>query len=517
MRKIITLALGLVLCLTLHAQRPADFHRQELETLAQPFSLTNNAAGMGLAQPSAGSKTQIAVFDQFGDHHLAQQGDGDLGFRFGTLRHDSFSDKLFMRGSFYYQLDREKNRAWSDVMDPWCSIPYIYASSIAKDYDTHDCGLSFDLYTAPLAGWVSVGIRTQYRVADISGMRDPRPRTGFLDLQLVPSVLFTLGRHHIGLDAGYGYSKEKLSGLTTIQSYPNLYYYRMSGLDHVDGAVSAYSGFKRQFAGHRFLGDLQYSYVAGPWNVLVSGGAEYKNLAAIGDKMQTTGTFNYWQFNGLASATYSAGRLLHSLKVQGTLKDAGADEYLQELHSEKDPTTGVSTETWETLYVYKNRYMLKTTRLEAAYKLYGGCSGQDYRWSVGAGAALDGFVKTYYLPYSGFQSDALNFSLEGSFRLLDARGHKIDLSAGGAFRKSLFTALALQEDNLYVQEVLRPDRDYYAKDVLSVNGSLLWEFPLNLGKAGLAVGYVRMDGGLAKALPQGSLTRVEISVGLFTF
>ena len=272
MRKMTILAMGLLLSLSLHAQRPADTHQQELEVLQQNYSLTNNAAGMGLAQPSAGSKTQITLFDQMGDYHLAQQGDTDLGFKFSTLRYDTFNDKLFMRGSFYYSLDREKNRAWSDVMDPWFSIPYIYGSSIAKEYDSHDCGLSFDLYTAPLAGWISVGVRTNYRVADISGKRDPRPRTGFLDYQVVPSVLFSLGRHHIGLDAGYGYSKEKLSGLTTIQSYPNLYYYKMTGLDHVDGAISAYSGFKRQFYGSRFLGDLQYSYAGGPWNVLASGG-----------------------------------------------------------------------------------------------------------------------------------------------------------------------------------------------------------------------------------------------------
>jgi hypothetical protein len=155
--------------------------------------------------------------------------------------------------------------------------------------------------------------------------------------------------------------------------------------------------------------------------------------------------------------------------------------------------------------------------VEAAYKLYGGYTGKDYRWSVGAGAVLDGFVKTYYLPYSGFQSDALTFNLEGSFRLFQVKGHKLDLSARGAFRKSLFTALSVQEDNEYVTEVLRPDREYYAKDAIRFSGSLLWEFPLNLGKAGLASGYVRLDGGVCKALPQGSLTRVELTVGLFTF
>lgn len=520
MKKFLSASLALLTCLALNAQRPADTHQQELEVLAQPFSLSNNTAGMGLAQPSAGSKTQITVYDRFGDYHLAQQGDANLGFQFSTLRYDTFSDKLFMRGSFYYNLDREKNRKWSDVMDPWFSIPYIYGSSIAKDYTTHDCGLAFDLYTAPLGDVVSLGIKTNYRVADISGLRDPRPRTGYLNYQLIPSILFSFGAHHLGFDLGYGYSKEKLSGLTTIQSYPNLYYYKMTGLEHVDGTIAGYSGFKRQFAGSRFLGDLSYGYTAGDWSVMASAGAEYQNLIAYGDKMQSPGSFNYILYKGVASATRKSGRLLHSIQARASFKDAGADEYLQELVAEKDPVTGVTTETWETLYTYKDRYMLQQYSVEAAYKLYGACRGKDYRWSAGAAASLDAFRKDYYLPHSAFASQTLTLALEASLRLFEVKGHKVDLWVKGGFRKALETGLGLydqQDDNLYVQEVLVADRAYYGMNVLSGQGSLQWEFPLNLGKAGLANGYVRLDAGITNALGGGKMNRVELSVGLFTF
>lgn len=520
MRKMSLLLLMLVFTSAYAQEKQAsDVQRQTLEELFQTFSLTNNAAGMGLSQPSAGSQTQLSLFDQTGDYHLAQQGDTDYGFKFSTLRYDSFSDKLFMRGSFYYSLDREKNRSWSDVMNPWFSIPYIYASAVAKDYDSHKCGLSFDLYTAPLWDKLSFGIRTEYKVADISGMRDPRPRTGYLNYQLVPSVLLTLGRHHLGLDLGYGYNKEKLSGLTTIQSYPNLYYYKMTGLEHVDGAISAYSGFKRQFVGGRVLGDLSYSYEGDAMRVLVSGGMEYEKMDAYGDKMQSPGSYNCFTYNALANLILTpGGGILHRILLKGEYGDAGADELLQELTSEKDPVTGATTETWVTLYEYKNRYMLKTLDASFSYKIYGTDGYSDYRWSAGLGAAWNGFTKEYFLPYSGFQNDALTLSLEGSVRLLAVKGHKVDLSASGAWRKPVRTALSLSdEDNIYAQDVLRPDRDYYAKDVLCVSGSLLWQFPLKLGKAGPATGYVRLDGGFSKAMPEGSLARMELSVGLFTF
>ena len=496
---------------------PSNFRQLEIEGVLQQFDATLNAAGMGLAQPSSGSKTELGGFYDKGDYHLAQQGDSDLGFGFSTLRYDSFSDKLFMKGSFFYNFNREHDRKWSDVMDPWFSIPYIYGSSIASNYDSHDCGLSFDLYTAPLAGWISVGLRTTYEVADISGLRDPRPRTGYIDYQLVPSVLFSFGRHHLGLDVGYGYSKEKLSGLTTIQSYPNLYYYKMSGLDHVDGAIAAYSGFKRQFAGSRVLGDLQYNYSSDSVKALVSGGMEYCRLDSYGDKMQSPGSWNYFLYKGLVDLQLGAGSILHHLRLNAEYKDGGADEYLQELTSEKDPETGATTESWVTLYEYTNRYMLKKYDLSLDYTLYGGCSGKDYLWNVKAGAAYGSFGKEMYLPYSDFGASSVDATLGGSVRLMEKRGHKLELEAGVLCHMALDTYQNLQFDSLYATEVLQPDLAYYAKSAFGGQGRLSWLFPLNLGKAGRANGYLSIGGGYTKALPEGSHANLAVSVGLFTF
>ena len=518
MRKRIVWALALLTGTSLWAQDyPAQFSSQALETALQQFQATNNAAGMGLYQPESGSKTQIETFYSAGDDHLTQQGSPDYGFDFSTLRYDRFSDKLFMRGTFHYTLDREKERVWSDVRDPWFSIPYIYGNAVAKDYDKHQCGLTFDLYTAPLADWISLGVRTQYEVADISGLRDPRPRTGSLDYQVVPSVLLSFGPHHVGLDLGYGYSKEKLSGLTTIQSYPNLYYYKMAGLDHVDGAIGAYSGFKRQFYGSRFLGDLSYNYTAGDFRALLSGGMEYGRLDAYGDKKQSPGSWNYYLYTAVADVLFPTGNLLHQLHAEGRMKDAGADEYLQELNAEKDPETGVTTETWVTLYTYTNRYMLQQYRLALDYTLFGGREGTDYHWSLQAGAAWEHFNKACYLPSSVFGAGALSFSLGGTVRLLDVRRHRIE--AGVLAQGSLPTGTVrqFQYDNEYTREVLEPDAAYYGRQRFVGSSSLTWTFPLNLGKAGKANGYVRLSGGYRKALPAGSLTDAALSVGLFTF
>lgn len=519
MKKFIAIALLAAACTAASAQdkTPSDFGRLALEEAMQQYQSTNNGAGMGLYQPQSGSNTALEGFDKGGDHHRAQEGGSDYGFSFSTLRYDSFSDKLFMRGTFKYSFDREKERPWSDVMDPWFSIPYIYGSAVAKDYDSHRCALGFDLYTAPLAGWISVGLRTKYEVADISGLRDPRPRTGYLNYQAVPSVLFTLGRHHVGLDFGYGYSKEKLSGLSTIQSYPNLYYYKMSGLDHVDGAIAAYSGFKRQFAGSRLLGDVSYSYTGRQLRALVSGGMEYGLLDSYGDKMQSPGSWNWYLYNALADIQLNTGNTMHRLTIKGEYKDGGADEYLQELTNEKDPETGATTETWVTLYEYTNRYMLKRTTASLLYTLYGGLDGTGYGWSLVAGASYDGFVKQIYLPDSDFSATGIDFKLGGSVRLLEYRGNKLELEAGATYHLAAGASMNLQFESLYATEVLEPDLAFYGKNTVGGQARLTWLFPVNLGKAGKANGYLRIGGGTVQAMPEGSLSNATVTLGLFTF
>ena len=79
------------------------------------------------------------------------------------------------------------------------------------------------------------------------------------------------------------------------------------------------------------------------------------------------------------------------------------------------------------------------------------------------------------------------------------------------------TTQTLQYDHEYTREVLVPDAAYYGRKRFGGCASLTWTFPLNLGKAGLANGYVRLGGGYRKALPEGSRTEASITVGLFTF
>lgn len=525
MRRTLTLFLAAMCCMTYalaqdaetRVKVPYEYRRMEVEELNQLYSRTRNTAGMGLSQPSSGSFTTLGAFAESGEYHRAQEGGSDMGFEFSSKRYDSFSDKLFMKGSFRYALDNEKGRAWSDVIDPYFSNPFIYGCQVAKDYGRHDCEIDFDLYTAPLNGLVSFGLKGEYQVKDIYGNRDPRPRTGYLRYEIIPSVLFSFGSHHVGIDAGFTHSKEKLQNLTTIQSYPNLWYYKMSGLDRIDGAISAYSGFKRQFIANGFVSDLSYSYSSGQTEFLLNGGVAGDLSNAYGDKKQCPGSYNSLTYTTRAELLLKGGRQALRMALDGSMTDGGADENLQELTSVKDPVTGATTETWETLYTYKNRYMLRKYDAGFVMDYYGQCTRSGYKWGAGAELRYAGFRKECFLPYSSFMVDALDAELRGSYRLLERGFHLLDLELSVNHFKPLRSDLTCAAQNVYVDEVLVPDQAFYSAPSTGIHACLAYHFPMRLGRAGRANGYIRLEGGHTASRGAGNLNGIAITFGLFTF
>ena len=72
-------------------------------------------------------------------------------------------------------------------------------------------------------------------------------------------------------------------------------------------------------------------------------------------------------------------------------------------------------------------------------------------------------------------------------------------------------------ENVYTQQVLDKDYDYYCHNFAFASAALTWTFPMNLGKAGYANGYVRLTGNATRALPAGNLNAASLAIGLFTF
>ena len=489
---------------TSKAQQRVDISKTEMEKVLQLYSRTGNAAGMGLFQPSDGSVTTLGGNYGFGDYHRAQEGNAQGGFKFDTERYDTFNDFLAMRGSFTYNYGVEKERIWSDVITPYNSNPFIYGSRVAKDYETHKCVLTFDLYTKPLADLISVGLRLKYEVADISGKRDPRPRTHWLTYTIDPSFLFSIGHHQIGADAGYVFSKEKLENLTTVQSYPNLWYYNMSGLEHCEGSIGSYSGFKRQFVGNSFTAGVQYGYGTKKIDVVVEARVDAKWENVWGDKMHTPGSYQRNIWKARAEMLLKGERIRHALSIEGALNEGSTDEYIQELQTSKDPVTGATTETWVTIYTYHNRFVRSNSDASLCWKTYGIKEDGSSWWQAGARVGYAGINETYYLPTSYFKTSSMNFGLEGMIRAIDINSHRLEIKADAGARMNIASDIRLETTSVYGEEVVLPDFRYYNLNTFNVGGEIRWTFPLRI-KNNTLQGYLAL--GARNIFAQGGKNR----------
>ena len=170
----------------------------------QLWRLTDNAAGLAL---DSAENRGIAYFDlqhHEGDYRRVQEGGQKNQLEFYTERYQRISPILVSYGSFRLDMDRTKDRAWCDVMRPYLSNPYYSGSSVSGKYDTQQFDLTAAVGTTQLWG-VTAGLRLDYKVSDLSRLRDPRSRSELLDYKITPSLAYTSEPHTIGISGHYNY------------------------------------------------------------------------------------------------------------------------------------------------------------------------------------------------------------------------------------------------------------------------------------------------------------------------
>lgn len=523
MKKHIILLVSLIFCKSILAQNvdtlgtTPSFNQRELQVILQQWSITNNAAGLAFANVNKGGLTILERAQSEGNHHRVQQGSLNRGIRFFSEGYSKFNDKIFTRGQFVFHKNLEYDRAWSDVANTYNANPYIFGSSVRGNYDQQKFDLNVKVYTTTL-GRTNLGLALDYKVADISRQRDPRSRSFMLDYAITPSVVYTLSDNSkLGINAFYRFDKEDMPNLSTVQTDPNLRYYTFSGLHHAQGRIGGYRAFKRRFVSDYLGADLQYQYAQQGLQLLVSGGFHMQWQETLGDKKQSPGSFNAFNYNILTSVLIRNDKFLHKAQISGSLKDGGADEYRQSLHSERDPITGTSTEYWKTDYIYKNRFVVKTTDINLAWKSYAlRTNQQEYRWSIGAMAAYESFSNIYYLPQSEYAAEKLLAGLEGSCFVFNKNDHRVELEAMTQTGYSLDTRLELSHETEISEQILRPDLDFHSRNTLEVQMALKYTFPMRFSRKNAMSGYARLYAGNLFAKDSANWTAFGFSIGLLT-
>ena len=488
----------------------------------QLWRLTDNAAGLGLDNSANRGYAEFALEHRSGDYRRVQEGGQRNQLAFETERYQKIGRYFVGYGHFRFDMDRTKDRAWADVMRPYDANPFYAGSSVRGKYDRQQFDLSAALSTIaiPLAGErldreLTLGARLDYKVADLSRLRDPRSRSELLDYKITPAVAFVFGNNTVGLSGHYRRRKEKIPNMTTVQQDPNLAYYQMYGLGEAVGTVGGYSGYQREWVNHQFGAELSYAIGGKSLNTVgISRGAE----DVWGQYKFSPGRYIAYNYKAASHNRFGTGRLLHSVDVEANWQQGYADEYRQQLVQEKDPETGFTSYRYETQITYRKRQQLTTFDALLHYRLSRLCCNSVAAPAtaiaayVGLQASLSGSSNEHLLPSSKLKHQRLNLALEGGYGLLKGR---LWLDASATYSHATKADLALADATTDVaRQVLLPDMCYYDANYFRAQLSAKYLFHLKV-KGYRATFYAKAYGDLITAQHSMDRKTVGLTLGMY--
>lgn len=474
---------------------------------------TDMAAGLSL---DTTRNRGVAYFDlshRSGDYHRVQEGSQSNQLQFFTERYQTIGKYLYGYGRFQFDMGRTKGRAWSDVQRTDHDNPFIVGSSLPGKYDNQSFDFTAALGTSNFGGW-RFGAQLDYKVSDLSRLRDPRSRSQLLDYRLTPSVTYTIGANTFGVSGYYNRRKEKIPNINTVQDDPNLLYYQMSGLEAANGTTGGYKGFQREWVNHLFGASLAYGYSLNSklstLNVLTIGRGEEYMYEQYKREPGRCRTYNY----GVSTQNrLQAGRLLHQIDLSANYRQGYADEYRQELQIDNDPNTGHTSYSYTTLITFKKRYQTDAFDLDLHYRL----NMTDDERAINGYIGLQGHVATandkHLLPTSQLKQSATNIKLEGGKSLLSGNRLWIDaaITRHISHKADLDLANPLTD---YAQAVLVPDQAYLQANYWKGDLSVTYQFPLTI-KGYRSQWFAKLYGSYLKTDNSLKSQSVGLSVGVY--
>lgn len=450
-----------------------------------------------------------------GTHHRVQDGNKRHDLQFISERYQSIGKYLYGYGRFAFDMGRTFNRAWSDVMRSHHTNPYFSGSSIPGKYDHQHFDLTAALATVPLHAF-TYGLRLDYRVGDLSRLKDPRSRSNLADYKLTPGVTLRFGEHTFGVSAYYHRRKEKIPNITTVQTDPNLKYYTFTGMEHANGVTGGYSAFTREFVNHEFGGELAYEFKYDGFRSLNTIHYAHGKESTWGDIKYSPGAYRTTTYGLRSQNSLQGERHLHLVDLEANVQKGKADEYRQELVTEKNPDTGIESSYWNTLLTYASRYTVSLVDATLHYRL--AQTNPDAQATTAYAGVRLGYRSAedkYNLPNSSLTVRHLDASAEGGYAFLRRANRALWVEAEAGYCASLTADIDLADATTeYAQQVLMPDMTYYGASYAHGKVQVQYQMPVKI-KQHTNVWFVRATGQYLKTNKQTEAHFLGFSLGVY--
>ncbi|MCR5679977.1 MAG: hypothetical protein K6G08_07210 [Prevotella sp.] len=507
--KIVSLAISSIAALApLGAQAQEGQYR--LQDATQLWRLTENAATLQLDSSVNRGYAEFQAEHRSGDYRRVQEGGQRNQLAFETERYQSIGKYLVGYGRFRFDMNRTKDRAWADVMRPYNATPFFSGSSVRGKYDTQQFDLSAALGTTNFGGF-RFGARLDYKVGDLSRLRDPRSRSELLQYRITPAVAYTIGAYTLSFAGHYDRRKEKIPNMTTVQTDPNLKYYQMTGMEHAAGLVGGYNGYSREWVNHQMGAELGFGYRNGALCSVTTAGIVRSVEDVLGQYKYQPGRYTSYTYKAASHNRIDRGALLHEIDLDVNINEGYADEFRQQLIQERDAERGFTSYRYETQIEFKKRYQVRVTDAALRYRLNTVSQGAVTGY-VGMGYSLRHVKNRHLLPQSQLGYDHFLLKADGGKSLLRQRLW-IDLSIGYHFAKNADLQLAAPNAE-YAMEVLQPDMAYYRANYWQGRVDVKYLFPLSI-KGNRSTAYVRAYADILRTNNSLDRKAIGLTVGFY--
>ncbi len=379
---------------------------------------------------------------------------------FGTERYQHAGTWL-LHGRFMYQHERQRDRRWTAMMDPFSGTPFVLADSTIGDWKKHHFALEAGV-SVPISKGLNAGFAVDYRLGSGAKNRDPRPLSNVNDITLRPSVSLAVGAHHIvGAHVQYRSVKEDISVMIRAPFVQGIY--RLKGLSFHDQILPVSSGYTRLYRATAMGGGLQHLYrVNGAMQWLSElGYAGHRESTQDGTMPpRSSGDFRNDRFSGSSTLRYSRGRMEHTVSLEA--------EAYRTIGREYHYVSGA-------LVFEGDMYREEQRAAALGYEWMRHHGGVPYRWYVSPTVHYRDFRATYpTTPAISQQAfGQVMVSVEGGSWL----SRRLSINADIGYREAISEALAYHGESANIAHALLvPDQDYQTASILAYGLGMRYVF-----------------------------------------
>lgn len=475
-----------------------------------PWLQTNNAAGLSQMPELFPAQFGVGTDLTGGNFHSVFEGQSRRTYQFSTQSFRKIN-QLYLYGSFRYDKSTENEVNFANTNDPVFNNPYLLTDTLGNDtYNREFFNLQGSL-SSPVNTRLDWGIGFGYRVGVASQNRDPRALNKVSNLDFAPGLVYKGDCFKLGASLRYGYYNEDID-LLVVNENRLVTSFQLLGLGHSEYHVS--SSFFRLYQQQQVGGSMQVEWRSGNVSNLLHSAYNY-SVQTIDDGRK--GSVATWAvtkndsrldgreliLNDVISIHKKA--TIHQIKLMFRMDNKLGTEFIQRLEKVNE----ADLEQWVTYGKVQKYYSLRT---EAGlnYQLISNDERSLMKSLFNASANYEAFSENYYLPdHDQFFS---NLTVAGSWlKLYVLKRSSLSAEVNLTYRFNLRFRQNLEEDNVIVQKIIKPEFNYQTKSYLAPAFSLGYQVPL---KKAFYKYFLKANFEWRRSVDQTERTMAGLSTGL---